>query len=44
MLKNIPLEDAEKNFRELVKKSVAGDEFIVMTDDKPLVKIIPNRN
>ncbi len=35
------MEDAEKNFRELVRKSACGDEFIVAADEKPLVKIIP---
>ncbi|MDM8555828.1 hypothetical protein QUF75_13940 [Desulfococcaceae bacterium HSG7] len=41
MLKQIRLEEAEKNFRKLVRRSEQGDEFVIMTDDKPLVKIIP---
>ena len=41
MLKQIRLEEAEKNFRELVRRSGQGDEFVIMTDDKPLAKIIP---
>ena len=41
MLEQIHLEDAEKNFREHIRMSGQGDDFVIMTDDMPLAKIIP---
>ncbi len=41
MLKKIQLEEAEKNFRELIRKSGQGDEFVIMTDDESIAKLIP---
>jgi antitoxin (DNA-binding transcriptional repressor) of toxin-antitoxin stability system len=35
------LEEAEKNFRELVRRSGQDDKFVIMTDDEPLARIIP---
>jgi len=41
MLEQIRLEDAEKNFKELIRRSGQGDEFVIMKDNMPLAKIIP---
>lgn len=41
MLQEIQLEDAECRFRELVEKSVHGDEFVILKNNRAVAKIIP---
>jgi len=41
MLQEIQLEDAECKFRELVEKSVHGDEFVILKNNRAVAKIIP---
>jgi antitoxin (DNA-binding transcriptional repressor) of toxin-antitoxin stability system len=41
MLQQIQLKDAENNFRELIRKSLLGYEFVIMIDDKPAVRLAP---
>jgi len=43
MLQQIQLGYAESNFTELVRKSLAGDEFVIMIDDRPALRLIPFR-
>ena len=43
MLQQIQLKDAESNFTELVRKSLAGDEFVIMIDGRPALRLIPFR-
>ncbi len=42
MLQQIQLKDAESNFTELVRKSLAGDEFVIMIDGRPALRLIKN--
>jgi antitoxin (DNA-binding transcriptional repressor) of toxin-antitoxin stability system len=37
------LEYAENNFAELIQKSLKGDEFLIMIDGKPALRMIPFR-
>jgi len=41
MLQQIQLKDAENNFMELIRKSLLGDEFVIMIDDKSAVRLVP---
>lgn len=41
MIQEIQLNEAEKKFRELVEKSIQGSEFIIVTDNIPVARIVP---
>ncbi|MGE0084182.1 MAG: type II toxin-antitoxin system Phd/YefM family antitoxin [Desulfococcaceae bacterium] len=41
MLQEIHIEDTECRFRELVEKSVQGDEFVILKNNRAVAKIIP---
>lgn len=44
MLQKIKLKDAEKYFRQLVQKSIQGNEIAIMVDNKPVVMLVPFKN
>ncbi len=41
MLQEIQIRDMESSCRELVEKSVQGNEIVIMKDNEPIAKIIP---
>jgi antitoxin (DNA-binding transcriptional repressor) of toxin-antitoxin stability system len=41
MMQQIQLKEAESNFTELIRKSLAGDEFVIMIDGKPALRLTP---
>jgi len=40
-MQQIQLKEAESNFTELIRKSLAGDEFVIMIDGKPALRLTP---
>ncbi len=41
MIKEIHLKDAEKNFTQLIQKSIQGEKIVILVDGKPMVMLVP---